>query len=64
MKIYDGFIFFNELDLLDIRLNTMYDVVDYFYLFLMHRKCIKSIFYVVEFAFDPSLQWRRAVMNQ
>ena len=32
MKIYDGFIFFNELDLLDIRLNTMYDVVDYFIL--------------------------------
>jgi beta-1,4-mannosyl-glycoprotein beta-1,4-N-acetylglucosaminyltransferase len=32
MKIYDGFIFFNELDLLDIRLNTMCDVVDHFIL--------------------------------
>ena len=32
MKIYDGFIFFNELDLLDIRLNTLYDVVDHFIL--------------------------------
>lgn len=31
-KIYDGFIFFNELDLLDIRLNTLNDVVDYFIL--------------------------------
>jgi len=32
MKIYDGFIFFNELDLLDIRLNTLYDIVDHFIL--------------------------------
>lgn len=30
MKIYDTFNFFNELDLLEIRLNTLYDVVDYF----------------------------------
>lgn len=30
MKIYDCFTFFNELDILDIRLNEMYDVVDYF----------------------------------
>lgn len=29
-KIYDTFNFFNELDLLEIRLNTLYDVVDYF----------------------------------
>jgi len=32
MKIYDGFLFFNELDLLEIRLNTLNDVVDYFVL--------------------------------
>ena len=32
MKIYDGFIFFNELDLLEIRLNTLNDVVDHFIL--------------------------------
>jgi beta-1,4-mannosyl-glycoprotein beta-1,4-N-acetylglucosaminyltransferase len=31
-KIYDGFLFFNELDLLEIRLNTLKDVVDYFIL--------------------------------
>jgi beta-1,4-mannosyl-glycoprotein beta-1,4-N-acetylglucosaminyltransferase len=31
-KIYDGFLFFNELDLLDIRLNTLNNVVDYFIL--------------------------------
>jgi len=30
MKIYDCFPFFNELDLLEIRLNTLNDVVDYF----------------------------------
>lgn len=30
MKIYDCFPFFNELDLLEIRLNTLYDHVDYF----------------------------------
>lgn len=30
MKIYDCFPFFNELDLLEIRLNELYDTVDYF----------------------------------
>jgi beta-1,4-mannosyl-glycoprotein beta-1,4-N-acetylglucosaminyltransferase len=30
MKIYDCFTFFNELDLLEIRLNELNDVVDYF----------------------------------
>lgn len=29
-KLYDGFAFFNELDLLDIRLKELYDVVDHF----------------------------------
>jgi beta-1,4-mannosyl-glycoprotein beta-1,4-N-acetylglucosaminyltransferase len=29
-KIIDSFLFFNELDLLDIRLNILYDYVDYF----------------------------------
>ena len=32
MKIYDAFTFFNELDLLDIRLNVMNDIVDQFVL--------------------------------
>jgi beta-1,4-mannosyl-glycoprotein beta-1,4-N-acetylglucosaminyltransferase len=32
MKIYDTFTFFNELDLLEIRLNILNDVVDYFVL--------------------------------
>lgn len=32
MKIYDCFVFFNELDLLEIRLKTYYDKVDYFVL--------------------------------
>lgn len=30
MKIYDTFTFFNEIELLDIRLNILNDVVDYF----------------------------------
>lgn len=30
MKIFDCFLFFNELDLLEIRLNTLYSEVDYF----------------------------------
>lgn len=30
MKIYDCFTFFNELDLLEIRLRELYDTVDYF----------------------------------
>ena len=30
MKIYDCFLFFNELDLLEIRLNELDEVVDYF----------------------------------
>lgn len=29
-KIYDGFTFFNELDLLELRLEELYDYVDYF----------------------------------
>lgn len=32
MKIYDSFPFYNELDLLEIRLNTLYDKVDHFVL--------------------------------
>jgi beta-1,4-mannosyl-glycoprotein beta-1,4-N-acetylglucosaminyltransferase len=30
MAVYDVFPFFNELDILEIRLNSLYDVVDYF----------------------------------
>ena len=30
MKIYDCFPFYNELDLLDLRLETLYDHVDHF----------------------------------
>ena len=30
MKLYDGFQFFNEFDLLEIRLELLYDIVDYF----------------------------------
>ena len=30
MKVYDCFTFFNELDLLEIRLNELYNSVDYF----------------------------------
>ena len=29
-KIYDCFIFFNELDILELRLIMLYDSVDYF----------------------------------
>ena len=32
MKVFDSFIFFNELDLLEMRLNILNDVVDYFVL--------------------------------
>ena len=30
MKVFDSFRFFNELDLLEIRFNLLYDYVDYF----------------------------------
>ena len=30
MKIYDGFQFFNELELLEVRFNELYDVIDHF----------------------------------
>ena len=30
MKIFDSFRFFNELEILEIRFNILYDVVDYF----------------------------------
>ena len=29
-KLFDVFLFLNELDLLDLRLKTLYSVVDYF----------------------------------
>ena len=32
MKIYDCFTFFNELELLDLRLKELYNYVDYFVL--------------------------------
>jgi len=32
IKVYDCFVFYNELDLLEIRLNELNDVVDYFVL--------------------------------
>lgn len=32
MKIYDSFLFYNELDILEIRLNELKNVVDYFIL--------------------------------
>ena len=32
MKVFDSFIFFNELELLEMRLNILNDVVDYFVL--------------------------------
>lgn len=32
MKIFDGFLFFNEFDVLELRLNELCDVVDYFVL--------------------------------
>lgn len=32
MKVYDCFLFYNELDILEIRLNELYDHVDYFYI--------------------------------
>ena len=30
MKVFDSIIFFNELELLEMRLNILNDVVDYF----------------------------------
>ena len=47
-KIYDCFNFFNELDLLEIRLNTLYDIVDYFVIIesnLTHSGEVKPFYY-------------------
>ena len=40
-KIYDCFNFFNELDILELRLNILYDVVDYF-IIVESNKTLKS----------------------
>ncbi len=48
IKIYDAFNFFNELELLDIRLNVLNDHVDYFVLVestLTHSGLPKELFY-------------------
>jgi beta-1,4-mannosyl-glycoprotein beta-1,4-N-acetylglucosaminyltransferase len=47
-KIYDCFSFYNELDLLDLRLHELYDVVDYFVLSeatLTHSGKQKPLYY-------------------
>jgi beta-1,4-mannosyl-glycoprotein beta-1,4-N-acetylglucosaminyltransferase len=49
MKIYDCFTFYNELDLLEIRLNELNDVVDYFVLVeaeKTHQNKNKNLFYL------------------
>jgi hypothetical protein len=48
LKIYDCFTFFNELDLLEIRLNELWDVVDYFVLAesnITHTGLFKPLYY-------------------
>ena len=48
MKIYDCFNFFNELDLLEIRLNTLKDSVDYFVIVesnVTHSGQFKPLYY-------------------
>ena len=47
-KIYDCFNFFNELDILELRLNTLYDHVDYFVIAesdVTHSGVAKKFFY-------------------
>jgi beta-1,4-mannosyl-glycoprotein beta-1,4-N-acetylglucosaminyltransferase len=47
-KIYDCFNFYNELDILEIRLNTLYDYVDYFVIVesdLTHSGVIKPFYF-------------------
>jgi len=49
VKVYDCFLFFNELDILEIRLNELYDVVDYFVIVensLTHSGKQKPLYYV------------------
>lgn len=46
--IYDTFLFYNELDLLEVRLNTLWNVVDYFVIAesnLTHQKEKKPLFF-------------------
>ena len=47
-KIFDVFLFFNELDLLELRLKTLYDIVDYFIITEINEtfsgKCKELIF--------------------
>lgn len=49
MKIIDGFLFFNELDLLEIRLEELFDVVDFFVICestKTHRNKFKPLHYL------------------
>lgn len=70
MKIIDGFLFFNELELLEIRLEELFDVVDYFVICectKTHQNKQKPLFYlenkdrfkkfeskIIHHIFDPS----------
>lgn len=61
-KIYDCFIFFNEIEILTIRLNELYDVVDYFIICeakkhfraLINRFILKKIYIYLKNFFKKS----------
>ena len=70
MKIYDCFTFFNELELLELRLETYYDIVDYFVIveadkthanipkpfnFYEHRNRFKKFFPKIRYVMDDSV---------
>ena len=70
MKIIDGFLFFNELELLEIRLEELFDVIDYFVICestKTHQNKPKPLYYlenkdkfkkfhskIIHHIFDPS----------
>ena len=70
MKVYDCFPFFNELELLELRLETFYDIVDYFVIveadkthankpkpfnFYEHKNAFKKFFPKIHYIMDTSV---------
>lgn len=66
MKIYDCFNFFNELDLLEIRLNELDDVVDYFVIVeseKTHQNEHKPLYYLESCDDDRFKKFKDKIIN-
>lgn len=64
MKIYDCFTFFNELDLLELRLAELYNYVDYFVIVEADKTHSgKPKEFILEKNFSRYARWRNKIIH-